>query len=107
AGVSSFGLGGANVQLVLEDFVPPPDEHASGNWHTLFLSAKTPSSLVAHTSNLAAHLEEHPETNLADAAYTLAIGRREFGFRRALVCAGTAEAVEVLRTFDPACVVEG
>ena len=107
AGVSSFGLGGANVHLVLEEFAPPTDERASRSWQTLLLSAKTPSALEAATENLAGRLERHPETNLADAAYTLAVGRREFGFRRAVACADAAEAVEALRALDPARVAEG
>src|ERR1041384_2874045 len=107
AGVSSFGLGGTNVHLVLEEVIPPSDDGASGNWQTLLLSAKTPSALDAATDNLAAQLEEHPETNLADAAYTLAVGRREFGFRRAVVCATAAGDVDALRTLDAARVAEG
>ncbi|HEX8150712.1 MAG TPA: amino acid adenylation domain-containing protein, partial [Pyrinomonadaceae bacterium] len=107
AGVSSFGLGGTNVHLVLEEFVPPQDERPSRRWQTLLLSAKTPAALEAAAENLAAHLEQHPETDLADAAYTLAVGRREFGFRRALACADAAGAVEALRALDPARVAEG
>ena len=45
------------------------------------------------SENLAGALGE----NLADAAFTLAKGRREFPFRRALVAAGAPEAASLLR----------
>ena len=35
------------------------------------LSAKTSSALETATVNLTNHLKQHPDTNLADVAYTL------------------------------------
>jgi amino acid adenylation domain-containing protein/non-ribosomal peptide synthase protein (TIGR01720 family) len=107
AGVSSFGLGGTNVHLVLEEPAPLKDERPARAWQTLLLSAKTPAALEAVTANLAAHFEQHPETNVADAAFTLAVGRHEFGFRRAVICDGTSGAVEALRTLDSNYVATG
>jgi acyl transferase domain-containing protein/acyl carrier protein len=58
----------------------------------LLLSAKTDSALDTATANLAEHLKEHPEINLADVAYTQSIGRRAFEHRRILVCQDINEA---------------
>jgi acyl transferase domain-containing protein len=102
AGVSSFGIGGTNAHVVLEEAPPvePSDEPSASE--LLVLSAKTPAALEALTSNLAAHLRQHPELNLADVAYTTQVGRRAFSHRRFLVCDGVADAAEALETRNPA-----
>ncbi len=85
AGVSSFGIGGTNAHIILEE---APNLEVSGDsrpWHLLLLSAKTNSALETATTNLAEYLEQHPEVNLADVAYTLQVGRWAFSYRRMLV----------------------
>jgi acyl transferase domain-containing protein len=60
----------------------------------LVLSAKSAEALDAATARLATHLREHPETNLADTAFTLQTGRRTFSHRR-VVAAGSAEEAAI------------
>jgi acyl transferase domain-containing protein len=67
----------------------------------LTLSAKTPAALDAATANLAAHLQRHPELNLADVAYTLQTGRSNFSHRRVVICGSTDEAASILETPEP------
>jgi acyl transferase domain-containing protein len=86
AGVSSFGMGGTNAHVVLEEAPPLMDSVASRPWQLLIISAKTSSALEKATLNLAKHLEQNLELNLADVAYTLQLGRREFDYRRVVVC---------------------
>ncbi len=97
AGVSAFGVGGTNAHVILEE---APRVEASGNsrpWQLLTLSAKTDTALDAATANLAQYLQRHPATCLADAAYTLAIGRAGFKHRRIVVCRNdAASAVQEL-----------
>jgi amino acid adenylation domain-containing protein len=97
AGVSSFGIGGTNAHAVLEEAPACEPGATSRPVHLLLLSARTPEALDAATARLANHLERHPETGLADAAYTLQVGRRTFRHRRMLVCTSrdlrSAEAV--------------
>ena len=86
AGVSAFGIGGTNAHVVLEE---APNSQASGPsrpWQLLALSAKTSAALETATANLRAHLEAHPDLNLADAAHTLLRGRKTFAYRRVIVC---------------------
>jgi acyl transferase domain-containing protein len=66
----------------------------------LVLSAKTAIALERATSNLADHLKQHPELNLADVAYTLSIGRWVFNHRRMVVCQNLGEAVKVLSSLE-------
>ncbi|MEM8778239.1 MAG: beta-ketoacyl synthase N-terminal-like domain-containing protein [Cyanobacteria bacterium P01_G01_bin.49] len=101
AGVSSFGIGGTNAHVILEETPPTQISSASRPWQLLLLSAKTASALETATSNLATHLKQHPDLNLADVAYTLQVGRRGFEHRRMLVCENYEDGVKVLETLDP------
>ncbi|MFN2416207.1 MAG: type I polyketide synthase [Pyrinomonadaceae bacterium] len=107
AGVSSFGIGGTNAHVVLEEAPRLPDSGASRPAQLLILSARTRTALEAMTDNLSRHIEEHPGINLADAAYTLKVGRRGFRHRRALVCRDAAEAAEALASRRPGRLFEG
>jgi acyl transferase domain-containing protein len=97
AGVSAFGMGGTNAHVILQEAPEVPPTDPSRPWQLLVLSARTPSALDRATANLATHLEAHPEQELADAAYTLGIGRKRFPHRRAIVCRDRAEAIEAAR----------
>jgi acyl transferase domain-containing protein len=100
ASVSSFGLGGTNAHLVLEQApAPEPAEAPARPWQLVLLSARTETALDAAAARLAAHLRRDPELSpveFADAAYTLRAGRRAFEHRRALVCSTAAAAAEAL-----------
>jgi non-ribosomal peptide synthase protein (TIGR01720 family) len=97
AGVSSFGIGGTNAHVVVEEAPPPSVDPAPPRSHQLLtLSAKTATALDAMTRNLAEHLKRHPEVRLSDVAYTLQVGRKALGFRRAFCCRDSAHAVATL-----------
>ncbi|HEY0736955.1 MAG TPA: SDR family oxidoreductase, partial [Herpetosiphonaceae bacterium] len=70
-------------------------------WQLLTLSAKTETALERQTVELAAYLQQHPDLNLADVAYTLQLGRRAFNYRRTLVCRDLDDAVQALASNDP------
>ena len=97
AGVSSFGIGGTNVHVVLEEAPPVAVAAAPLPWCVLPLSARTPQALQQLQSQLAGHLESHPELNLADVAHTLQSGRSAFPYRSALVVSDLPMAVQALR----------
>ncbi len=101
AGVSSFGLGGTNAHVVLEEAPEREPSSPSRQWQLLLLSARTEAALQAATSNLADHLQAHPDLKLADAAYTLQIGRSTFAHRRVLVCREREDALAALQNVDP------
>ncbi|MBD2494905.1 type I polyketide synthase [Nostoc sp. FACHB-280] len=96
AGVSSLGMGGTNVHLVLEEAPTFPVSSASRPWQLLLLSAKTESALATATQNLSQHLKLNPDINLADVAYTLQVGRKDFNHRRILVCSDFQDAIQKL-----------
>ena len=101
AGVSSFGIGGTNAHVILEEAPIVEPSGPARPWQLLLLSAKTSTALEIATANLATHLKQHPDLNLADVAYTLDVGRRDFDHRRMLVCQDLEDAVKALSPLDP------
>jgi phthiocerol/phenolphthiocerol synthesis type-I polyketide synthase E len=101
AGVSSLGIGGTNVHVVLEEAPPRPPSAPARAWHLLPLSARTPAALEAATDRLAAHLRAHPEQALADVAWTLQTGRKAFAHRRTLVARDGDGAARALASRAP------
>jgi phthiocerol/phenolphthiocerol synthesis type-I polyketide synthase E len=101
AAVNALGVGGTNAHVILEEAPSQPASCPSRSAQLLLLSAKTATALTAATSSLAEHLVHCPDDELADVAYTLQVGRRPFGHRRAVLCRGRDAAVERLRTLSP------
>jgi len=100
AGVSSFGIGGTNAHVILQE--APRSEPASPSrpCQLLVFSARTRSALEAATRNAVDFFKGNSDLNLADAAYTLQVGRRAFNHRRAIVCRDVRDAVSVLEGAD-------
>ncbi len=108
AGVSSFGIGGTNAHVVLEEWPTAQDvkskaqhekhmeQDARREYRLILLSAKTQSALEQMTTNLVDHLKENPDLRLADAAYTLQVGRKVFPHRRMLVVSDVKEVIRAL-----------
>jgi acyl transferase domain-containing protein len=107
AAVSSFGVGGTNAHLVLEEAPPPLPARARRDWQVVPLSARTEAALEAATANLAEHLRGREGLALADVAYTCQVGRRHFDHRRAVVARGPEEAAAWLERRDGAHVLTG
>ncbi|MBZ4422888.1 non-ribosomal peptide synthase/polyketide synthase [Myxococcus sp. RHST-1-4] len=98
AGVSSFGIGGTNAHVVLEE--APPRAKGQGsrrNRQLVTLSARSAPALDAMARELAAHVEAHPGVDLADLAFTRAVGRKAFEFRRTVIAKDAAGLLRALR----------
>jgi amino acid adenylation domain-containing protein len=96
AGVSSFGIGGTNAHVVLEQAPELASSGPARSRQLIVLSARDPAALDAATAELAGHLRQSADLDLADVALTLAAGRRAFGHRRMLVCRTIEEVAEAL-----------
>ena len=101
AGVTSLGIGGTNVHVVLEEAPPQAPSAPAREWQLLPLSARTPAALEAATDRLAAHLRAHPEQALADVAWTLQTGRKAFAHRRTLMARNGEGAVRAMEERAP------
>lgn len=100
AGVNSFGLGGTNAHVVLEQPPVRPERAHRPGPHLLSFSAVDDKALTAVSERLSAHLAAHPDLDLADVAFTLQVSRGGFALRRAVVCTDVEDAISALA--DPA-----
>lgn len=101
AGISSFGIGGTNVHVILEEAPVTHSMSSCRPWQLVVLSAKSAAALETMTDNLGNFLEHRCTGSLADAAHTLQVGRKEFPRRRFLVSQGLRDAAVALQTREP------
>lgn len=92
AAVSSFGIGGTNAHIILEEYVKPLKQPSvTPDWLVLPLSAKSEPSLHVYQQQLQRWLPTGQV--LTDVAYTLTEKRARFDFRQGLVIDNKAAVV--------------
>ncbi|HEX3153672.1 MAG TPA: amino acid adenylation domain-containing protein [Candidatus Angelobacter sp.] len=96
AGVSSFGVGGTNVHMILEEAPAIPPSGSGRDCHVLLLSAGSEEALSESRKAWAEYLQQNPELNLSDSAYTSQVGRKAYAHRQAVLCSSQAAAVAAL-----------
>ena len=100
AGVSSFGFGGTNVHVIVEEAAAPKpavDAAVDAPRQLLTLSAKTATALTSLAGRYADRLQEEESTgSLAEICYEANNGRARFNHRLALVAADRDAAMEKL-----------
>ncbi|WP_432897931.1 L-histidine N(alpha)-methyltransferase [Micromonospora matsumotoense] len=97
AGISSFGAGGANAHLVVEEHLAGPSPAAAPRPRLFPLSARTPESLRLLAGRLADAVADGPADRLADVAYTLQQGREAWADRMVVLASTADELVGRLR----------
>ncbi|MET7641791.1 beta-ketoacyl synthase N-terminal-like domain-containing protein [Streptomyces sp. NPDC005438] len=101
AAVSSFGLSGTNVHMVLEQ-APPPEPATSDSRRpasVLPLSARSETALTALAGRYAERLADGDETPLADLCHSAGTGRSHFRHRLAAVGSTREEIADQLAAF--------
>ena len=101
AGVSSFGFGGTNAYLVVQE---APQRRSTANeierpLHLLTLSAKSASALKELASRFEHHLAAHPDEPLADVSFSANTGRSHFAHRLAVTVDSTSQLRQQLVAF--------
>nr|ADA69237.1 trans-AT polyketide synthase [Nostoc sp. 'Peltigera membranacea cyanobiont'] len=100
AGVSSFGAGGVNAHVVVEEYdEEPTSESEIGDAPVLMLlSARNNGRLAAYADKLHQFLEAGA-VNLQNLAYTLQVGREALQSRIAIIVYSQSDAIAKLDTF--------
>ncbi len=98
AGVSSFGLGGTNAHIILEEAPVGVGswQSAVGSPQLLPVSAKTDEAVGQLAERMTGFFQRNKSVSLADAAYTLTTGRPYFAKRKALLFAEGKDQPEVI-----------
>jgi polyketide synthase PksN len=99
-GVSSFGAGGANAHVVLEEYVAPAvaiDDGMSGLPEAFVLSARDVRSLLRLARRFSGFVASHAELEARDIAYTLQVGRTAMNARLVVPAQNAAEFGDLLK----------
>ncbi|GED59056.1 hypothetical protein BFO01nite_31880 [Brevibacillus formosus] len=106
SGVSSFGAGGSNAHVVIEEYIPeyekrPAIQVSQANPAIILLSARNESQLHEQAQRLLAAIKDQSisDLDLADIAYTLQIGREAMEERLAVMTSSIQELQEKLTQF--------
>ncbi|MGK5507745.1 SDR family NAD(P)-dependent oxidoreductase [Brevibacillus formosus] len=105
AGLSSFGAGGANVHIVIEEYFEkdrqPESSMLPQQPKIIVLSAKNEERLFAQVNRLLKAIKEEAFTDahLADIAFTLQVGREALEERLAVIVKSVGELAEKLTHF--------
>jgi acyl transferase domain-containing protein/D-arabinose 1-dehydrogenase-like Zn-dependent alcohol dehydrogenase/acyl carrier protein len=106
AAVSSFGISGTNVHVILEEAPAEPiaaqPEVAAAAVELLpfVVSGRSQAALRAQAEQLRSHLLAHPELALHDVAYSLSTARASFESRAVVVAEQPAQLLEELRALS-------
>ncbi|MGD1702713.1 SDR family NAD(P)-dependent oxidoreductase [Dapis sp. BLCC M229] len=103
AGLSSFGFGGTNAHVVLEEGINKKEERRKDkepSVHILTLSAKTETALSELVNRYQKYLNTNLESELADICYTVNSGRVHFNHRLAAIASNKQELTEKLKEYQ-------
>ena len=98
ATISSFGAGGANAFVVVDEYANNNKSFDDGRERLVVISAKTKNSIRKYASELIKFIHNNKDENisLADIAYTLQICRSEMQERAAIKVSSLEELVTAL-----------
>ncbi|MEL6559560.1 MAG: SDR family NAD(P)-dependent oxidoreductase, partial [Bacteroidota bacterium] len=101
AGVSSFGIGGANGHVVLQNFVNPAVSKNTGDGQPgiFVLSAKNETRLQSYAEKVIAFLNADRNVSLTALNYTFQTSREEMEARLALVYSSVDKLIDALVAF--------
>ena len=93
-GVSSFGAGGSNAHLILEEHADAREPERAPQKilpEAFVLSARDPDALCRYAGKVVAFLETESDVSLADVAYTSQVGRTPMDARLAIIASSLAD----------------
>lgn len=106
AGLSSFGVGGTNAHVVVEEAPALPATTPMAGPQLLLLSARSSNALESQRVALLEYLQSNPQLDIADLAYTLQTGRKTFSSTCVALVDSYSHALQVLSQNDGAQVFQ-
>lgn len=101
AGISSFGFGGTNAHVILEEApaVAQVSLQAPRSHHLIHLSAPRFEDLRTQSQAIVHFLRRQPHAELADLAYSTNRGRQDFDHRLVITASSVEDVVEAMTSF--------
>ena len=102
AGISSFGFGGTNAHVVLEEATTPKQETTESRerpLQILTISARSDRALEKLAQRYSNFLDSKPEISLADICFTANTGRTHFERRLVAIAKSKTELQQSLQAF--------
>ncbi|RRS06556.1 amino acid adenylation domain-containing protein [Pseudoalteromonas sp. J010] len=97
AGISSFGAGGSNGHMIVQEYIAPEFSCRSSASVLVLLSARTTTQLQQMVVNLSTFVTDNQDNiDLPSLAYTLQVGREAMAERLALVVNSVAQLQQKL-----------
>lgn len=84
AGVNSFGLGGTNAHIILEEGREERPEFKPLPYHLLLLSSPSSKAILPLARLYGEYIQNQPEEDLGNICYSLNAGRNVFAYRTVL-----------------------
>ncbi|MDN4066699.1 type I polyketide synthase [Paenibacillus vini] len=100
-GVSSFGFGGTNVHVVLEEAPVQKKETCSFErpMHVLTLSAKNTTALRQLAQRYVDYINNKVNVNIGDFCYSANDGRADFEYRKSFILSDVTQLINQLQQF--------
>ncbi|GAA0893936.1 hypothetical protein GCM10009122_36160 [Fulvivirga kasyanovii] len=99
AGISTFGFGGVNAHVVLEQYTSAQAEAPEGNPMLFVLSAKNKDRILAYVKDTIQFLKDADDISMPDFLYTLQVGREEMQERLAMVVSSKDQLINLLESY--------
>jgi len=98
SGVSSFGIGGTNVHVVLEEYNTKENLQSVSKAVLIPLSAKKNEAVIAQTDQLIDFIQNNDKISLIDLSYSLSARRAEYQFRKCVFGNSTSKILDQLKS---------
>ncbi|HEU4887108.1 MAG TPA: beta-ketoacyl synthase N-terminal-like domain-containing protein, partial [Thermoanaerobaculia bacterium] len=100
AGISSFGAGGSNAHMIVEEYQPPEIKPMAAGKVVILLSARTAEQLRQKARELLAFVRERADTiDLTAMSYTLQLGREPMEERLGLIVTTVDQMLTKLESY--------
>ncbi|MCU1347161.1 MAG: hypothetical protein JWO56_191, partial [Acidobacteria bacterium] len=100
AGISSFGAGGSNAHMIIEEYPAPARQQTAAGPVAIVLSARTADQLRQKAVDLATFVRAHVSSlDLESLTYTLQVGREPMDERLGFVVSSVEQLAEKLQAY--------